>query len=221
MKYRWFLSGVVLVVAVTILSGVLHGRMRNRWGPSPDTLSAANKLAEMPSQFGDWRLQSSGELSETASNMLECAGYIVRNYENQATGNVVGLTLLLGPPGPISVHIPEVCFGTRNYKILGERKRAAVPREGGADDEFWTLNYKANNLRGDLLRVYYAWTTGDRWSAVNDPRFKFAGQPYLYKIQLSCRLQPGANVQSYDPCREFLEEFLPAAGKCLIEPSSN
>jgi len=221
MKRYWFLPAIVLVAALTILSGVLQGNMRNRWGPSADVLSAANKLAQIPAQFGTWRLQSSGELGETASKMLECAAQVVRDYENQATGDVVSVTLLLGPPGPISVHTPEVCFGTRNFKNLGERQLTAIRRADGRDDEFWTLDYKANNLRGDLLRVYYAWSKGDRWSAVGDPRFTFASQPYLYKIQLSSRLPPGTITQSQDPCHKFLQDFLPVARKCLVEPSTN
>jgi hypothetical protein len=221
MKSHWYLPGIVLVVATTIVSGVVQGRMRNRWGPSPDTLSAAHKLAETPTQFGDWRLQSSGELGETASRMLECAGYLVRSYENQATGDVVGVTLLLGPPGPISVHTPEICYGSRNYQSRSERQRMAIRRADGQDDEFWALDYKANDLRGDLLRVYYAWSTGDRWSAAKDARFVYASQPYLYKIQLFSRLLPGTNAQSHDPCQMFLQDFLPVARKCLVEPSTN
>jgi hypothetical protein len=220
MKHYWLLAGVVLVAALTVLSGVLQGNMRNRWGPSADVLSAVNKLVEIPAQFGDWRLQSSEELDKTAANMLECAGYMVRNYENQATGDVVGVTLLLGPPGPISVHTPEVCFGSRNFKSRSERQKVAIPGPAGADDEFWALDYAANNLRGDLLKVYYAWSKGDRWSAQKDARFWSAGQPYLYKIQLFSRLPPGTNTQTYDPCLKFLQDFLPVARKCLVVPST-
>jgi hypothetical protein len=221
MKRFWLLSGIILVAALTVLSGVLQGNMRNRWGPSADVLSAANKLVEIPSQFADWRLQSSGELDESASKMLECAACIVRNYENRATGDVVSVTLLLGPPGPISVHTPEICFGSRNFKSMGKRQLTSIRRADGSDDELWMLDYKANNLRGDLLRICYAWTVGDRWSATKDPRFQFAAQPYLYKIQLSAHLLPGVITESQDPCHKFLQDFLPVARKYLIEPSTN
>jgi len=150
--------------------------------------------------------------------MLECTGYFVRNYQNQATGDLVSVTLLLGPPGPISVHTPEICFPSKNYQVLGKREQVAISGADGEDDQFWALSYKANNLRGDTLRVYYAWSTGGRWSASGDPRFKFAGQPYLYKIQLSSPLPPGADLESDDPCRKFLQDFLPAARKYMLEP---
>ncbi len=219
MKQQMFFLTVVLVTALTVLSGVLQGRLRNRWGPTAEMSAAAEKLKQMPSQCGDWRLRSSHKLDETALSLLKPAGYLVSNYENQVTGDLVSVTLLLGSPGPISVHIPEVCLSSRNYQTQGERQRVAIRRADGSDDELWTLDYRASNLRGDLLRMYYGWSTGDRWSAVEDPRFSFAGQPYLYKIQLSYGLPAAAGGQSSDPCRKFIEDFLPLARKCVIEPS--
>ncbi len=221
MRHVGFWLGIALVAALTIFSGVLQGKMRNRWGASSDIVAAAGKLVKIPSQFGDWRLQSSESLDETSSRMLECAASMVRNYENQATGDTISVTLVLGPPGPISVHTPEVCFGSRNFKSRSEREKTAIPGGENEQDEFWAMNYAANNLRGDLIRVYYAWSKGDRWSAPKDARFWSAGQPYLYKMQLLARLAPGANEQSEDPCLKFLQEFLPAARDFLVAPSAN
>jgi hypothetical protein len=219
MKSPCFIAGIALAVAATIFSGVLQGRMRNRWGPSPETTLAAQRLAEIPQRCGDWQLVSSGKLDETSERMLECAAYFVRTYQNQTTGDVVNVTLLLGPPGPISVHTPEICLPSRNFQVMGKREEVAVGGDDAADDRFWALGYKANNLRGDLLRVYYSWSVGGRWSAAGDPRFKYAGQPYLYKIQLSALMPAGADLQADDPCKLFLQDFLPAARKFLIEPA--
>ncbi len=213
MKRSYILLGVVVAFGLTILSGVLQGRMRNRWGSSPDAIRAADRLAKVPRRFGDWKLDSTGKLDETARKMLECVGYFVRTYRNQTTGDVVTVTALLGPPGPIAVHTPEVCFGSRDYKALGRREDVAIHGADGQDEQLWALSYKANNIRGDMLRVYWGWSTGAHWSATGDPRFKYAGQPYLYKIQLSSPLPPGADLKVDDPCKKFLEDFLPAARK--------
>jgi hypothetical protein len=220
MKRHVFSLAVAVVVAMTVLSGVIHGRMRNRWGPSPDMVAAAEKLAQIPHEFGDWRLQSTEEMNEATLNMLECAGYVVRNYVNRTTGDAVSVSVLLGPPGPIAVHTPEVCFASRNYESRGERKRVTIREAADRDDEFWILDFKLNNLQGDVLRTYYGWNAGERWVAPNDPRFQYAARPYLYKIQLSSRLQVGADSQSDDPCRRFLRAFVPAARTCLIDPST-
>jgi hypothetical protein len=132
----------------------------------------------------------------------------------------VSVTILLGQPGRISVHTPEICMGSQNYQIQGERQKMALPGPAGAVDAFWALDYKTNDLRGDLLRVYYGWSTGDHWLALKDARFWSAGKPYLYNIQLSGLLPPGADSQSDDPCHKFLKDFVPAARECLIEPSA-
>jgi len=222
MKRLQFVVAVVLVVGLTILSGVLHGRASNRWGPVADTLAAANKLKEIPNEFGDWRLQSSEELGRDSQEQLQPAGYLVNRYQNRQTGDVVDMFLLLGPPGPVSVHTPEVCFGTKNYQSRGERQKVVIRGPAGGDDEFWALDFKTISLRGDSLRTYYAWSPGDRWQALEDARFWSAGLPYLYKIQLSCLLPPGTTdpQSSDDPCRKFLQNFVPVAKKYLIAPAA-
>lgn len=219
MKHYILLLSIVFALALTIFSGVLQGTMRNRWGASQVTLRAAALLPEIPEQFGDWQMRSSDKLGETAEKMLECESYFVRTYQNKATGDLVSATLLLGPPGPIAVHTPEICFPSRNFTVLGKRQAAVIRNEEGGEDHFWTLAYKANNLQGDMLRVYYAWTAGTRWSAEGDPRFKYAGQPYLYKIQLSAPLPAGADLEADDPCRRFLDDFLPVARNYIVEPA--
>ncbi len=78
--------------------------------------------------------------------------------------------------------------------------------------------FKNKNLQEDLLRVYYAWTTGDHWSAPNDARYSFTGWPYLYKIQASCEMSAGTDMDSTDTCRDFLRDFLPVLAKCLVAP---
>jgi hypothetical protein len=219
MKRQLFPLMVILMTGMTLLSGVLQGRMSHRWGPPPDTVSAASKLKQLPYRFGDWRLLSSDDVGKVALDMLQCVGHVARRYENQKTGEVVSVMLLLGPTGPISVHTPEVCFSSRNYLSRGERQRVAIRGAAGSTNEFWALDYKTESLGGDSLRVYYGWSTGGRWSAPNDARFTFVGQPYLYKLQLSSLLPPPATPSTPDPCQKFLQDFVPVAEEYLLESS--
>ena len=198
------------VMALTLAGGVLEGRIRNRWGPSETMLAAAQKLEDVPHQFGGpgndrWQLQSSETMNPYVIEMLECTGYIVRTYANPRTGESVSLFVIVGPAGPIAVHTPEICYSSQNYKSRDPRKRVAIADAQGQDDQFWALTFKTKDVREDLLRVYYAWSTGNRWSAPNDARFAFAGWPYLYKIQLSSHLPAGTDLKTGDTCREILE----------------
>lgn len=219
MKWHPPVSGIILVTGLTLISGVIHGRMSHRWGPSQDSLAVAKMLEDFPGKFGSWELQSQGKISDVASRQLQCAGYINRVYANHESGAVVSVAVLLGPAGPISVHTPEVCFSSRNHTLTDRRKRVTVPDLEG--EEFWALTFQSRSLDATLLRVYYAWSTGGRWSATNEPRVRFAGQPYLYKIQLASVLPPAFDLDERDPCRSFLRDFLPLARSHLVEPPDN
>jgi hypothetical protein len=220
MKRVQLAVAVALVVGLTVVSGVIYGRMTNRWGLPPDTLAAAEKLKGVPDGFGDWRLQGTEDLDKSALEMLDPAGYFMRRYENRKTGDVVSVTVLLGLPGPISVHTPEICFGSQNYTSRGERRKVSIRAATGAEDEFWALDFKLDNLlQGGVLRSYYAWSSGDRWVAPKDARFWSAGMPYLYKIQLSAQVPVDIDAKSDDPCQKFLRDFVPVLKNHLVDPT--
>ena len=211
---------VLLVAAVTLGAGVIHGRMLNRWGISEDMQAAAAQLARLPAQFGQWRSAADQELDATSVEMLECAAYKARTYVHEGTGQAVSVTVLLGRAGPITAHTPEICYSGRAYRVHQERQAIEIHDVRGGGDAFWALTFQANDVSGTLLRVCYGWSAGARWSAPRDARFAFAGRPYVYKIQLSTPLSSLAAPQQEDPCRKFLEEFVPAARKYLIDPTA-
>lgn len=219
-KQTWFILSLAAVVALTLGSGALQGHINHRWGPSENLRAAAQRLQDVPRQFGGpqndrWRMQSSETMSRDSVEMLECTGYIVRTYANRWTGETVNMFVIVGPAGPIAVHTPEICYSSRAFKLRDQRDRVTIGGEG-QEDQFWGLTFKSNRLRGDLLRVYYAWSLGDHWSAPNSPRYAFAGRPYLYKIQLAANLPQGTDLGAGDTCRQFLKDFVPALKSYLI-----
>ena len=213
--------GIVLVMGLTLVSGVIHGWMSNRWGASEEVLAAASKLEEFPERFGNWQSQSSQEMSENTLTTLECAGYFVRAYANQETGETVKVAVIVGPSGPTAVHTPEICYSSRAYTIREDPQPVTVQNSEDSDEEFWRLTFQSNDLDGDLLRVYYAWSSGGPWSAAENPRLAYAGYPYLYKIQLAANLPPGVNPEASDPCVGFLRDFVPVAKRYLVVPSGD
>jgi hypothetical protein len=221
MRRYFSVISIVVVAALTLATGVIHGWMRNRWGPTADAQAAVRRLQGIPEQFGDWRCQATEKLDAASLKMLECHGYLVRRYVNQRSREIVSMFLLLGPAGPIAVHTPEICFPSHAYKSRSERQQVSINNSQGPADEFWALTYQASNLRADVLRVYYGWSTGSRWIAPADARFAFAGSAYLYKIQLSAGVPPGVNPETSDTARRFLADFVPVAKPYLIEPSGH
>ena len=143
--------------------------------------------------------------------MLECLGDISRTYQSPTSQAVVSYSLLMGPAGTVAVHSPEICFPAQNYRLLGERKLVKIRDASGADHDFWKVEFRSQDLDARRLHVYYAWSTGGPWSAPDSPRFKYAGFPFLYKLQLVGYPSPLATKEAEDPVPAFLNTFLPAA----------
>ena len=122
------------------------------------------------------------------------------------------------PHGWFSEHTPEVCFSTRAFKQLGSRQRAILARHQGSemslDDQFWFVDFQKNRVTSQRVRVYWAWSTDQRWRAPDGPKTAFAGSPHLYKIQLatttSAVLGFSARGPLDDACGRFLQQFIPA-----------
>ena len=122
-----------------------------------------------------------------------------RQYENRKTGEIVTVAVLLGPAGPISVHTPDVCYSSQDYTVLGAPEQTRFGGGEGSQDELWSTSLRSTSLTAGNLRVYYGWSTGGPWSAPGDARFAFAGQPYLYKIQVAGPLPSPIDEKTFGP----------------------
>ena len=212
------LLGVILVLALTFLSGMIHGRMSYRWGKTADMKLAATKLEQIPKSFGPWELRGSEELDPEVANVLECAGYIVRTYVDGETGDQVNMFVLLGPPGPTAAHTPDICYNSRAYKNVQEKEPWQL-ESGQQEHVFWGETLESVDVTEGLLRVYHAWSAGTQWQAPENSRFAFGAEPYLYKVQLASPLLKLADAGTdTDPGRRFLKDFVPAAQPFLVPP---
>lgn len=213
----YFALGVAAVL--TIVSGAVHGRLSNRWGTPADIPAVADLLTRVPAEFGPWQKESDTRLDARVEEMLECAGYVNRTYRHSTTQERVHVAILLGPPGPIAVHTPEICYSSQDYTItekphpvtIEPRGQAATPTAAGSAHTLWATTFRSNALDGAALRVYHGWSDGGPWSAPEQPRYTMAGSPYLYKIQLAG--PSSADADTEDVGRQFLEDFLPVLQK--------
>jgi len=213
------LAGFCCLLALTAVSGYVQGTLTNRWGTPADMQTAAEHFRQIPTEFGPWQLQKAEAITDEVVAILECAGYINGSYVNRSTGEVVNAFVILGPPGPVSVHTPEVCYSSKNYEIAETRSRVAIGAAEPAQNEFWAMTLRSHDVNADLLRVYYAWGNAGHWTAPESPRFTFGGDSYLYKIQLASYLPPDTNLDENDTCRRFLEAFVPVLNATLYPPT--
>lgn len=201
---------LVLAIGVSIVlsAGVLYGHYSQRWGPPVDLVAAGSHLDSFPRQLGKWELVEELPMGDSALVMLECAGYVNRRYANQESGETVSVAIIVGPAGPTAVHTPEICFSSRAYELQDQRRSVVIGTAPDAKQSFWCVDFKTRNLLADQLRVYYAWSRGERWEASTSPRVKFAAEPVLYKIQLASTISPAAQTVDSDSCRRFLEVLI-------------
>jgi hypothetical protein len=204
------------LVALTLLVGIVQGRLTGRWGPRPDVASAAERLKLLPQTLGDWEMQRENPLDPAAARILQCHGSLCRVYQNVKTGDLISFFVILGPHGPTAVHTPEICYSSKDYKITQARTRWTLEESKEPLDEFWDLRLEANDVSASGLRSLYAWTNTQHWQATENPRFKFGGSPYLYKLQLTGPLP--TEGQEGDVCRDFLTSLLPALRKQMLAP---
>lgn len=219
---RWalyyFACGAVLLG--TFWGGWLHGNISNRWGADAVLQRAANRLQEpFGSRIGNWRLVSENPFSEDVVQSLQCPAHFCGSYSNDQTGDTVNVAMMVGPPGPISVHTPELCYSRQGYHTRGQQVVITIRDRGGQAHTLWDLSLQSNDVAHSNLRVMYAWSVGGPWLASESPRFQHAGAGYLYKIQVAAELSD--RHDDFDPCRDFLETFLFESQRHMIEPNES
>ena len=95
MKQSVFIFGTLVLAGATLLGGVIQGRMSRRWGGLSEFPKLTDRLKKLPTDVGPWRMRAPQPLSPAAEAVLECAGYVGRQYENRQTGEVVTMAVLL------------------------------------------------------------------------------------------------------------------------------
>jgi hypothetical protein len=222
MKKLLLTFSVAALVAGTAAAGWLHGRMTNRWGRHPDSNLAAARLRQpLPDRVGHWRLRREAELEPAVIRLLQCPAFVSRVYEHEQTGDAVSVAVLLGPPGPISVHTPEICYSSQDFTLTSEREARSISDVSGTEHSLWQVSFKSNGVDGTRLRVLYGWTTGDRWAATERPRFGFGGVKHLYKIQLASNTPAGDSLDEFDPATDFLSQFLVQLDPRLVDSAAS
>lgn len=215
------LLGTVVLVAMTISSGVIQGHLSNRWGTPVDLLAAARKLEQIPHTCGPWELEQAEKLDDNVTQELDCVGYVLRTYVHRDTQMRAQVAVILGPPGPTSVHTPDICYSARDYRTLHSMERWSFA-DGQRHHSLWEMTLEPSRLEsGGFLRVHHAWTSGNEWLAPEHARLAFASSKYLYKIQLACPLVELADAGTdKDTGRQFLTHFIPAMQPFLV-PADN
>jgi hypothetical protein len=209
---RWF--SALLASAALIACGLVHGYWTDRWHPPVETAAAAGRLEALPLDLGDW--QGTEIDMKPGEGGAGIAGCIQRRYVHRS-GIAVSMYLVCGRPGPVSIHIPEVCYGANGF-MVGSRSRTTITEHG---DTMWKVDAVRSNVSEETrLRLYWGWHDGSAWKAADDARLEFARRPVLHKLYVVRELTGVNEGDRREPCQEFLTVLLPALEKALFTPGS-
>ena len=208
----------MILAGATLLGGVIQGRMSRRWGRSQEFQVLADRLQELPTEIGPWHMRASPPLAPAAEAVLECAGYVSRQYENRKTGEIVTVAVLLGPAGPISVHTPDVCYSSQEFTVIGSpeadpvRRRRRLARR--TVEHVSPVDESDGRQLARLLRLVH-----------RRPVVGAGGRPFrVCRPAASLQDSSGRTIavagrrKASDQCRIFLKEFLPAVRPYLVKP---
>ena len=205
-------TAILLAVAalVTVGSAQLQPDQLYQQTPPDVLLKEAGTLDRFPESFGSWRFQKEGvEIAPAVQEELGWVDYVSRIYRNAETGQEVGLLLMLGQPGPLVRHPPDICYSNRGSRTLNTD---AIDIEShGQQHHFRSLAYVSQNVleQQNQFVVAYAHTAETQWDVPQLPRLVYGGEPFLYKMQVL--VAEGDDLQGrYDTASAFLADYVDA-----------
>jgi hypothetical protein len=200
--------GVTLACLASI--GIASGLMTDRWGVPADVLSIAGRLRSVPLNVDGW----TGTEAPITQRQLDAAGalgYISRAYRSPNKSQLVGVTILCGRPGPISLHEPTVCFVEAGMKQLDAEKPVNVDH-GNVQSTFRSADFASPTPGDPVQRTFWSWSTdASRWTTPDQPRIAFVREPALYKVYFSTPLLSGraeTRVETDPEALRFISSFL-------------
>ncbi len=211
---------VAVLLVVTIVPAVIQGNFAHRWGDPPDLIAAAERLNQVPEQFGDWVKESAGRpMTDVEKEILHCYAHNNNSYRNKTTGQRVDIIMTVGPAGPIVRHNPEFCYECRNAIHVGESSMIKVETPEQGENAFREVRFKSPGAMAGEFEIAYAWSDGGRWNRPTSPRIDFGGAPVIFGLQLFG--EEMTREESRAAFESFLKEFLPAIRHTVLAPDKS
>jgi hypothetical protein len=203
---------LVLIAMFLILigTGVVDGLITNRWSPSDELERASEAIQNIPATIGAWEGEEN-ELDERSMRIAAATGAVKRTYRHRETGQWVSVTLLCGPHGPISLHPPTVCFTSAGWVVENNPESTDFAFGQDATCHFWQADFgRIQDHARQRIVTNWGWNDGTGWKASANPRFEYAGSPYLFKLYFTSNDDLASEQHKHvrdEFIRLFLDEF--------------
>ncbi len=220
----WQKYSVTIAAIAMFAGGVAQGMLSHRWGTPANVIAAAESLKSVPKTIGTWD-GTDFELSEEMLKTAEVTGCLSRRYVNRLDGNTVTLLIFCGPPGPISLHPPTVCFPSAGLALDAAPARCDVDA-GTVAAEMWRGDFVKHAEGGPVrLRTYWTWYGsrghGQRgWQVPANPRVTFAREPYLFKMYVTRAIEGPVPRAEKDVSLDFIRAVITELQSVLPQASA-
>jgi hypothetical protein len=207
---------VLLALPLLVGFGVAEGLWSHRWLNSRELELAVARLRQIPMTVDQWD-GTDQELDPRQVARAEMGGYVMRQFVHRQTGARVLILLVAGPPGPTSVHSPDVCYQGAGYAAVGPEKLHPITIQGlSAVATFKVCQFDKRDPVSDPLRIFWSWSATGEWQAPDNPRLRFAHHSALYKLYVIRHEQNAEEPSAEDPSLEFMAHFLPKVQESLF-----
>jgi hypothetical protein len=200
--------GLVLIAVMTIVPAAVHGRYVNRWRTPHELHAAAESIRNFPTSLGAW--QAVAELTPLSGDVIHELGivdYVQRSYKHRDSEQVVAMLVMVGRPGSLVRHPPDICYGNMANTLLGERLTSPIASRGERTQSpsiFRVLDYRPQSQLRKPFSVAYGFSTGSEWKVPKWPRLEYGSAAVLYKVQIQCTSE---SVLVDDFLKSFVKGF--------------
>ena len=206
MKPALLLASLV-VAALTIIPALFDGQRRFRWGEDSEVAELTKRLDQFPTELGEWKTSADVPVAQSAVDLLRPIKAINRIYVNSPRQLSAHVFVLLGPTGPTAAHTPEICFNARDYRLTDKPKMTRVDGDSGNDSECMSSKFQSRNAAGSFLNSWHAWTTDGTWEVPENPRFYFANNRYLFKVQVAISYDGSEEEENQAVMDQFIADI--------------
>jgi len=199
---KWAIRSIAAIGLILFSGLLLQGSMRNRVSNQVDAAEIGAMLKDVPMQVGPWVATDEQEMDKPTWTQLGCQGHLLRKYIHEPSGEMIHVSVLLLPKGPIASRTPEECYSGSSFQPTGLRTSQAFDFDG-VRNTFWRFDAASNRRDAAELTVAYAWSDGGPWVAAETNHLWRADD--LYRIQTVSQ----ARDANLDTTEDFLKAFLP------------
>jgi hypothetical protein len=169
-------------------------------------------LSRIPWAMGTWKAKEGSEakLDPLIVRIAGASDYIVRDYDDQKTGEKASVLVLYGLGADIAFHTPDVCYPATGHRLVkGPIDRTiTVPGVQAPLRYRWAIYAKQVGGISHYVESLYTFQHKGDWLPEAADRWKmFRYDPGVYKIQVS-RDVSSLNESGEGPCESLLAEIV-------------